>query len=147
MSLTALLPHIDGIVEFKEFNDMIHEIIIRPGEMFTIDSLNDLYVEEGEVIEAGKEIAKGIKAKVKSIVLAVTNDNDDNSIEIDDEDLDIEEDTEIPDKNIDIILRPIQEFEIAPREVAIDFNSTDDQISIVPVTQLQYRDGSRVRNV
>ena len=46
---------------------MIHEIIIRPGEMYTIDSLNDLYVEEGEVIEAGKEVAKGIKAKVKSI--------------------------------------------------------------------------------
>ena len=142
-----IYAHIDGIVEFKEFNDVIHEIIIRPGEMFTIDSLNDLYVDEGEVIEAGVEIAKGIKAKVKSIVLAVTNETDDNTIEIDDEDLDIEEESEIPDKNIDIILRPIQEFEIAPREVAIDFNSTDSQISIVPVTQLQYRDGSRVRNI
>ena len=142
-----IYAHIDGIVEFKEFNEMIHEIIIRPGEMFTIDSLNDLYVEEGEVIEAGKEVAKGIKAKVKSIVLAVSNESDDNSIDIDDDDLDIEEDTELPDKNIDIILRPIQEFEIGPREVAIDFDSTDSQISIVPVTQLQYRDGSRVRNV
>ena len=142
-----IYAHIDGIVEFKEFNEMIHEIIIRPGEMFTIDSLNDLYVEEGEVIEAGQEVAKGIKAKVKSIVLAVSNESDDNSIDIDDDDLDIEEDTELPDKNIDIILRPIQEFEIGPREVAIDFNSTDSQISIVPVTQLQYRDGSRVRNV
>ncbi|MCR4880455.1 MAG: DNA-directed RNA polymerase subunit beta'' [bacterium] len=142
-----IYAHIDGIVEFKEFNEMIHEIIIRPGEMYTIDSLNDLYVEEGEVIEAGKEVAKGIKAKVKSIVLAVSNESDDNSIDIDDDDLDIEEDTELPDKNIDIILRPIQEFEIGPREVAIDFASTDSQISIVPVTQLQYRDGSRVRNV
>ncbi len=142
-----IYAHIDGIVEFKEFNDMIHEIIIRPGEMFTIDSLNDLYVEEGEVIEAGQEVAKGIKAKVKSIVLAVTNESDDNSIEIDDEDLEMEEETELPDKNIDIILRPIQEFEIGPRDVAINFASTDEQISIVPVTQLQYRDGSRVRNV
>jgi len=142
-----IYAHIDGIVEFKEFNDVIHEIIIRPGEMFTIDSLNDLYVDEGEVIDAGVEIAKGIKAKVKSIVLAVSNETDDSSIELDDEDLDIEEDTELPDKNIDIILRPIQEFEIGPREVAIDFDTTDAQISIVPVTQLQYRDGSRVRNV
>ena len=142
-----IYAHIDGIVEFKEFNDVIHEIIIRPGEMFTIDSLNDLYVDEGEVIEAGVEIAKGVKAKVKSIVLAVTNETDDSSIELDDEDMDIEEETELPDKNIDIILRPIQEFEIGPREVAIDFESTDAQISIVPVTQLQYRDGSRVRNV
>jgi len=142
-----IYAHIDGIVEFKEFNEMIHEIIIRPGEMFTIDSLNDLYVDEGEVIEAGQEVAKGIKAKVKSIVLAVTNDSDDNSIEIDDEDLEMEEETELPDKNIDIILRPIQEFEIGSRDVAINFASTDEQISIVPVTQLQYRDGSRVRNV
>ncbi len=27
--------HIDGIVEIKEFNDIIHEVIVRPGELHT----------------------------------------------------------------------------------------------------------------
>ena len=129
--------HIDGIVEFKEYNEMIHEIVIRPGEMFTIDSLSDLMVEEGQVVEAGTVVAKGIKAKEKSIVCAVIPENDDTSIDIDDEDLEMEEETEIPDKNIDIILRPIQEFYIEPRDISIEFESTDNQIDIVPITQLQ----------
>ncbi|MDD3593660.1 MAG: DNA-directed RNA polymerase subunit beta'' [Candidatus Gastranaerophilales bacterium] len=142
-----IYAHIDGIVEFKEYNEVIHEIVIRPGDMHTIDTLNNLKVDDGEVVEAGQEVAKGVKAKVKSIVCILSNEADDNTLDIEDEDLEIEEETEIPDRNIDIILRPIQEFEIGPREVSIKFNSTDSQIDIVPVTQLQYRDGSRIRNV
>ena len=36
--------HIDGVVEFNEFNDVIHEITIRPGEVHTLASVNDLKV-------------------------------------------------------------------------------------------------------
>ena len=41
-----LYTHIDGIVEIKEFNDIIHEVIVRPGELHTLESINDLKVEE-----------------------------------------------------------------------------------------------------
>ena len=55
--------HIDGVVEFKEYNDVIHEITIRPGEVHTLSSISELKVDEGEVVKKGTVIAEGIKAK------------------------------------------------------------------------------------
>ena len=60
--------HIDGIVEIKEYNDIIHEVIVRPGQLYNIDDINVLKVEDGEIVEEGTEIAAGIIAKEKSIV-------------------------------------------------------------------------------
>ena len=53
--------HIDGIVEFKEYNDVIHEITIRPGEVHTLSNISELKVDEGEVVKKGTVIADGIK--------------------------------------------------------------------------------------
>ena len=145
-----LYTHIDGIVEIKEFNDIIHEVVIRPGELHTLESINDLKVDEGEVVEAGTIVAAGIKAKVDSIVTIVENDTD--MLEIDDLDEEIAEDDIVDDdgienKAIQILIRPIQRFEIKPKDVSIEFNTTDESIEIVPLTQLQYKDGARVRNL
>ena len=87
-----LYTHIDGIVEIKEFNDIIHEVVVRPGELYTLDSINDLKVDENEVIRAGTVVAGKIKAKVDSIVTIVENDSD--MLELDDLDEDIAEDIE-----------------------------------------------------
>ena len=144
-----LYSHIDGIVEIKEFNEMIHEVVVRPGEVHTLQSINDLKVEEGEIVESGTAIAPKIKAKELSIVTILDSDND--SLEIDDLDEDIDvttiDEEEISNKPIQILVRPVQKFFIEPKEVSIDFNTTDESIDIVPVTQLQYKDGSRVRNL
>ncbi len=144
-----LYSHIDGIVEIKEFNEMIHEVVVRPGEVHTLQSINDLKVEEGEIVEAGTAIAPKIKAKELSIVTILDSDND--SLEIDDLDEEIDvtaiDEEEISNKPIQILVRPVQKFFIEPKEVSIDFNTTDESIDIVPVTQLQYKDGSRVRNL
>lgn len=43
--------HIDGIVEFKEYNDIIHEITVRPGELHTLANVGELKVDEGEVVK------------------------------------------------------------------------------------------------
>ena len=43
--------HIDGIVEFKEYNDVIHEITIRPGQVHTLSNISELKVDEGEVVK------------------------------------------------------------------------------------------------
>ncbi len=144
-----LYTHIDGIVEIKEFNDIIHEVVIRPGELHTLDSINDLKVDEGEVVKAGTIVAAGIKAKADSIVTIVENDSD--VLEIDDLDEDITEDIveedSIENKSVQILIRPIQRFEIKPKDVSIEFDTTDDSIEIVPLTQLQFKDGARVRNL
>lgn len=141
--------HIDGIVEFKECNDVIHEITIRPGEIHSLSSVNELKVEEGEIIQKGTVIAQGIKAKETSIVTIMESDLD---LDIDDldEELDASLSTDeenIANQPIQILVRPIQIINIQPKTVSIKFNTTDELIDIVPVTQLQYKDGARVRSL
>ena len=142
--------HLDGIVEFKEFNDVIHEITIRPGEVHSLASINELKVEEGAVITKGTVIAEGIKAKDTSIVTIMESDFDDLDIDDLDEEIDttlgLEEDT-LDEKPIQILVRPVQVLDIKPKNVSIKFDTSDELIDIVPVTQLQYKDGARVRNI
>ena len=51
------------------------------------------------------------------------------------------------DRPIQILVRPVQPMFIEPKEVSIKFDTTDELINIVPVTQLQFKDGARVRNL
>ena len=141
--------HIDGIVEFKEFNDVVHEVTIRPGEVHTLPNISELKVEEGSVVEEGTVIAKGIKAKETSIVTLMEMDFDDLDIDDLDEDIDTSalEEESLEDKPVQILVRPVQPMYIEPKEVSIEFSTTDESINIVPVTQLQYKDGARVRNL
>ncbi len=141
--------HIDGIVEFKEFNEVIHEVTIRPGEVHTLPSVSELKVEEGAVVEAGTTIAKGVKAKETSIVTIMEMDFDDLDIDDLDEEIDTTalDEESLEDRPIQILVRPVQPMYIEPKEVSIKFDTTDELINIVPVTQLQYKDGARVRNL
>lgn len=145
-----LYCHLDGIVELKEMNDIIHEITIRPGEVHSLSSVNELKVEEGEVIQKGTLIAQGIKAKETSIVTIMESDMDNLDIDDLDEELDaslsVEEDN-IANQPIQILVRPVQILNVQTKDVAIKFDTTDELIDIVPVTQLQYKDGARVRNL
>ena len=51
----------------------------------------------------------------------------------------LREEIEPTEEKVDILLRPVQEFDITPKDVSIKFSSTEDElIDIVPVTQLQY---------
>ena len=142
--------HIDGIVEFKEYNDIIHEITIRPGEVHTLPNVGALKVDEGEVVKAGTVIADGIKVKETSIVTIMDSSMDDLDIDDLDEELDtslsLDEDS-ISNQPIQILVRPVQVLDVDQKDVSIKFNTTDGLIDIVPVTQLQYKDGARVRNL
>lgn len=142
--------HIDGVVEFKEYNDVIHEITIRPGEVHTLSNISELKVDEGEVVKKGTLIAEGIKAKETSIVTIMDSSVDDLPIDDLDEELDSAlslDDDSIANQPVQILVRPVQVLEVNPKDVSIKFNTTDELIDIIPVTQLQYKDGARVRNV
>ena len=142
--------HIDGIVEFKEYNDIIHEITVRPGEVHTLPSVSELKVDEGEVVKKGTVIADGVTAKETSIVTIMDSTMDDLDIDDLDEEIDtslsLDEDN-IANQPIQILIRPVQVLEVQQKDVSIKFNTTDNLIDIVPVTQLQYKDGARVRNL
>src|SRR5574344_1037393 len=140
--------HLDGIVEIKEYNDVIHEVTIRPGEVHQLSNVSELKVEEGEVIKKGTTIAPGIKAKDTSIVTIMESENDDLEIDDLDEELDSGMDEEnIANQPVQILVRPVQVMHVEQKDVSIAFNTTDELIDIVPVTQLQYKDGARVRNL
>ncbi|MFI3301057.1 MAG: DNA-directed RNA polymerase subunit beta'' [Candidatus Gastranaerophilales bacterium] len=145
-----LYCHLDGIVEFKEYNDVIHEITIRPGQIHTLSSVSELKVDEGEVIKKGTVIADGIKAKETSIVTIMDSSMDELDIDDLDEELDtslsLDEDS-ISNQPIQILVRPVQLLHVEQKEVSVRFNTSDELIDIVPVTQLQYKDGARVRNL
>ena len=142
--------HIDGVVEFKEFNDVIHEITVRPGEVHTLSSISELKVDEGEVVKKGTVIADGIKAKATSIVTIMDSSVDDLPLDDLDEELDTTlslDDDSIANQPVQILIRPVQVLEVNQKDVSIKFNTTDELIDIIPVTQLQYKDGARVRNI
>src|SRR5574344_2138007 len=140
--------HLDGIVEVKEYNDVIHEVTIRPGEIHSLSNVSELKVEEGEVIKKGTTIAAGVKAKETSIVTLMETDADDLEIDDLDEELDSGMDEEnIANQPVQILVRPVQVMHVEQKDVSIAFNTTDELIDIVPVTQLQYKDGARVRNL
>lgn len=142
--------HIDGVVEFKEYNDVIHEITVRPGEVHTLSNISELKVDEGEVVKKGTVIADGIKAKETSIVTIMDSTADELPIDDLDEEIDsslsLDEDS-IANQPVQILIRPVQVLDVNQKDVSIQFNTTDELIGIVPVTQLQYKDGARVRNV
>lgn len=142
--------HIDGVVEFKEYNDVIHEITIRPGEIHTLSNISELKVDEGEVVKKGTVIAEGITAKETSIVTIMDSAADELPIDDLDEEIDstlsLDEDS-IANQPVQILIRPVQVLEVNQKDVSIGFNTTDELIDIIPVTQLQYKDGARVRNV
>ena len=146
-----LYAHIDGIVEIKEFNDMIHEVIIRPGAIYNLSSISELKVYEGEVVSAGTEIAPKITVKEDSIVTILDNEKDTIEEDIDDLEADLGvvslDEKSISNQPVQILVRPIQKFKIDTKDVSIKFNSTDEAIELVPVTQLQFKDGARVRNL
>ena len=57
------------------------------------------------------------------------------------------EEESLEKQQIQVLIRPVQTFDIAPKEVSIEFNTTDESIEILPLTQLQFKDNARVRNL
>jgi DNA-directed RNA polymerase subunit beta' len=135
---------ISGIVDIVEDNDIIQEVVIRPGELYRVDDVGSINVDDGTVVEAGTEVAPGIVANEKSMI--TINFQLDEPAE-DDEELDDMEDT-TNYEYAEVLVRPVQEFQVKPHDVSIHFSSTEeDNISIVPVTQLAYKDGDKIRQV
>ncbi|RMF23274.1 MAG: DNA-directed RNA polymerase subunit beta'', partial [Cyanobacteria bacterium J083] len=114
-----------GIVEVIQKNDILREIIIKPGKLHLIDEVEtDLTELDEQIISPGTEIVKGIVAEELCYSQIV-------------------ETTE----GIAILLRPVIEFEIndepaVPSQVSI--NKEDGiQIGLKSVQRLYYKDGER----
>lgn len=141
--VSGVYARIDGVVHFIEENDIIHEVIVRPGELHRVNDVTSILTDDGAIVEAGQEVAPGIFAKERSMVtVTLLLDDPDEDIELDDP-----EDTS-SFEYADVLIRPVQEIHVTPRSVTVEFASTEtDHIRVVPVTQLQFADGAKLRAV
>jgi DNA-directed RNA polymerase subunit beta' len=140
--VNGIHSRIDGVVHFVEENDIIHEVIIRPGELYRVNEVKDLHVDDGTIVEAGEEVAPNIKATERSLITINYQIADAE----DDFDPDVDDSSSL--EFAEVLIRPVYEYDVAPREVSIEFMSTEEEhIRVVPVTQLQATDGAKLRSV
>ncbi|MFM7469545.1 MAG: DNA-directed RNA polymerase subunit beta'', partial [Vampirovibrionales bacterium] len=159
----GVMTHTEGLLEIVEDGDIIHEMVIRPGELHRVTEVSALKVEDGQIIEAGTEVAPGLVAKERHMVslfypqVASNHAGDDEDLGDDMEDGLFGEDdffgeeidaTPVEAAYVDVLLRPVYEYDIAPHQAQITFTGPDDQdITLKAVTKLQYADREKVRHI
>lgn len=115
-----------GVAEVIQKNDILREIIIKPGEIHLLDDVDPSL--DGQLIQPGTEVLTGVT--VKELKYG-----------------EIVETTEGPA----LLLRPVREFQVieqpsAPSQISI--NQTDGrQIELKAVQKLYFKDGERVKSV
>ncbi|MEL6159438.1 MAG: DNA-directed RNA polymerase subunit beta' [Cyanobacteria bacterium J06623_5] len=117
-----------GVVEVTQKNDILREIVVRPGDIHMVDSPEDAGKKGGTIVNAGEEVMPGVVADSLRYVEYV----------------------ETPE-GAALLLRPVQEFEV-PDEAAVPSqasvsDSDDKSISLRAVQRLLYKDGERVKSV
>ncbi len=120
-----VFAHMDGVIEIVADNDIVHEVIIRPADVFPLENIEDLKVREGELIEPGTEILPNIKFDDRRVVSLMEKE----------------------DGVTMVLVRQIQEYFIEPREVKFKSRNSDEKIGLRPVTQLLFRDREKVRHL
>ncbi len=117
----------NGVVEVVQKNDILREIVVKPGELRLVESPSDLVVTDGSLVNPGTEVMAGLVA----------------------EELRYVEYVETPEGPA-VLLRPVREFAI-PDEPAVpsqeSVNEAGRAIRLRAVQRLPYKDGERVKSV
>ena len=117
-----------GVVEVTQKNDILREVVIRPGDIHMVDSPEDADSKNGTIVNAGEEVMPGVVADALRYVEYV----------------------ETPE-GAALLLRPVQEFEVpdeakVPSQDSVS-DSDDKTIRLRAVQRLLYKDGERVKSV
>jgi DNA-directed RNA polymerase subunit beta' len=117
-----------GVVEVTQKNDILREVVIKPGDIYMIDDPEDLHTPSGSIVSPGTEVAKGITA----------------------EQLRYAEYVETPEGPA-LLLRPVIEYPVPDTPPVPSQESAkqpqEAQISLRAVQRLPYKDGERVKSV
>jgi DNA-directed RNA polymerase subunit beta' len=122
-----------GVVEVIQKNDILREIIIKPGELYLDldpDYLANLGLDEegeGQIIPPGTEILPGVITEKETYGQYINTAD-----------------------GLGLLLRPLKQYEIvnntqAPSQESL--NSTGGKINLRPIMRLFYKDGERVKSV
>ncbi len=116
-----------GVVEVTQKNDILREIIVKPGDLHLIDNPADMDVKDGTLINPGEQVLSSIIPQ--SMVYT--------------------EHVETPEGPA-ILLRPVQEFEI-PSEPSVPSQESKSEagkaIRLRAVQRVPFKDGERVRSI
>ena len=115
-----------GVAEVIQKNDILREIIIKPGEIHLLDEMNPSLHEQ--LIQPGTEVLPGVTVdELKYAEVVETTEG------------------------TALLLRPVQEYQVAdepavPSQASIN-NEDGHQIELRSVQRLFYKDGERVKSV
>lgn len=112
-----------GAVEVTQKNDILREIVIKPGELHAVDR-PPLTFGEGQIVSAGQQIFPGLVA----------------------DKLGYAEYIETPEGPA-LLLRPVVEFPVPDKPPVPSQTALNESISLKAVQRLPYKDGERVKSV
>lgn len=112
-----------GVVEITQKNDILREIVIKPGDLHECDR-PFLASGEGQIVNAGQEVIPGLVASELSYAECI----------------------ETPEGSA-LLLRPVVEFPVPDRPPIPSQTALNESISLKAVQRLPYKDGERVRSV
>lgn len=119
---------ISGVVEVTQKNDILREIVIKPGDIHMVDSPDAASGKDGVLVNPGEEVIPGVTAEAVRFVEYV----------------------ETPE-GAALLLRPVQEFEVpdhpeVPSQYSVS-DSDDKAIGITAIQRIFFKDGERVKSV
>ncbi|MBE9137783.1 DNA-directed RNA polymerase subunit beta' [Nodosilinea sp. LEGE 07088] len=116
-----------GVVEVTQKNDILREILVKPGDIHMVDAPEDVMDRDGTLVNAGEEVMPGLVAS----------------------DLRYVEYVETPDGPA-LLLRPVEEY-VVPDEPAVPSqDSAADaagSIKLRAIQRIPFKDGERVKSV
>ncbi|MCC3570943.1 MAG: DNA-directed RNA polymerase subunit beta'' [Microcoleus sp. PH2017_40_RAT_O_B] len=112
-----------GAVEVTQKNDILREIVIKPGTLHSVDR-PPLTYGEGQIVSAGQEIFPGLIA----------------------EELGYAEYIETP-QGPALLLRPVVEYPVPDKPPIPSQTALNESIALKAVQRLPYKDGERVKSV
>lgn len=116
-----------GVVEVSQKNDILREIVIKPGDLHMVDSPEMVMHRDGTIISAGEELMEGLTVEEVRYVEYV----------------------ETPEGSA-LLLRPVEEYAVPDEPPVPSQDSVSDSGGVIRLRAIQripYKDGERVKSV
>ncbi len=117
----------NGVVEVTQKNDILREIVIKPGNLHMVDNPEAVMERDGTIVPPGESLMEGVTTEALSYVEFV----------------------ESPEGPA-LLLRPVEEFTVPDEPPVPSQDSTSDSgchIRLRAIQRISFKDGDRVKSV